>query len=219
MKTIALVHTVVRVAASFGDRMKKELGQEIIVYNLLDDFLAIQPDLEGSFSLVNKNRLFNDLKTAELTGADIIVTTCSTLTPHVERIRPFIGVPVVAIDDAMAVEAVRRGGKVMVLASAHSTIEATTSKLRFEAQAAGLGPLEVDHRVCPPAYDALRSLDMETHDRLLRDLAATIRGYDCVVLAQASMAHLTASIQDITGCPVLNTPDLCVEQVRKLLHA
>ena len=40
------------------------------------------------------------MKAQELTGADIIVTTCSTLTPAVELIRPFIQVPVIAIDDA-----------------------------------------------------------------------------------------------------------------------
>ena len=102
MKSIALIHTVKSVASGFDDSLRDYLGYEVKIHNLWDDFLANNPNEIGEFTIQNRNRLFCDMKAQELTGADIIVTTCSTLTPAVERIRPFIQVPVIAIDDAMA---------------------------------------------------------------------------------------------------------------------
>ncbi len=84
----------------------EELSEEVKIYNLLDDYLAIHPNEVGEFTKNNKDRLYNDLVNAELTGADLIVVTCSTLTPFVEQFRQHLSVPVIAIDDAMGKKAV-----------------------------------------------------------------------------------------------------------------
>ena len=102
MKSIALIHTVKSVAVSFDQMLRREIGTDLTVHNLWDDYLANDPNEKGEFTADNRNRLLLDIKAQELTGADLIVTTCSTLTPTVEMIRPFIKVPVIAIDDAMA---------------------------------------------------------------------------------------------------------------------
>ena len=118
MKSIALIHTVKSVASGFDDSLRNYLGYEVKIHNLWDDFLANNPNEIGEFTIQNRNRLFCDMKAQELTGADIIVTTCSTLTPAVELIRPFIQVPVIAIDDAMARRSVLYGKRIMVMATA-----------------------------------------------------------------------------------------------------
>ena len=38
-----------------------------------------------------------------------------------------------------------------------------------------------------------------------------------IVLAQASMAHMEKEIQEITGCPTLSSPALCIAQVDAVL--
>ena len=47
--------------------------------------------------------------------------------------------------------------------------------------------------------------------------ATEFTGYDCIVLAQASMAHLEHEIAAVTGCPVLTSPRLCVEEIKQKL--
>ena len=101
MKSIALIHTVKTVANSFDQTLKDYVGEPVKVHNLWDDFLANNPNEIGEFTIENRCRLYNDIKSAEMTGADMIVVTCSTLTPVVNMIRPFIKVPLIAIDDAM----------------------------------------------------------------------------------------------------------------------
>ena len=101
MKKVAIIYTVRPVLGTFPELLEEVVGEKLKIFNLLDDFLASDPGESGIFSVENHNRLFNDIKSCELTGADLIVVTCSTLTPAVQRIRPFIKVPIIAIDDAM----------------------------------------------------------------------------------------------------------------------
>ena len=215
IKSIALIHTVKSVAVSFDERLQSSIDEEVKIYNIWDDFLAINPNEVGEFTIDNRNRLFLDIKN-ELAGVDMIVTTCSTLTPVVEMIRPFIKVPVIAIDDEMARLAVTFGQKVLIMATAESTIEPTKSKITKEAKKANV-KVDLSTKVCHEAFHAMKVMDMEKHDRLLKEMAKEVKGYDCIVLAQASMAHLEEDIHNICGCPVLSSPDLCIKEVNGLL--
>ena len=78
--------------------------------------------------------------------------------------------------------------------------------------------LSIDTCVCAEAFKALKAMDMELHDRILKEKAGTLPVYDCIVLAQASMAHLEEEIGAVTGCPVLTSPRLCVEEIKNKLE-
>lgn len=216
MKSIALIHTVQSVATAFGNTLQEYLDEEVKVHNLWDDFLANNPNEVGEFTIENRNRLFNDIKTAELTGADVIAVTCSTLTPIVKMIRPFVKVPLIAIDDAMAKKAVTFGSNIMILATAESTLQPTQDKLEEEAGLLGI-QLNIQRMAVMEAFKALKAVDMERHDTILKETAKLLAGYDCIVLAQASMAHLEDEISRITGCTVLSSPKLCMQQIQETL--
>ena len=68
------------------------------------------------------------------------------------------------------------------------------------------------------AFFAMKAMDMKKHDMILREKAGKMKGYDCIVLAQASMAHLEDETASITGCPVLTSPRLCMEEIKKKLE-
>lgn len=217
MKRVALLHTVRPVLMNFEPLLRSVLGEDVKINNLLDEFLASDPAEIGEFSLANKNRLFHDLKACELTQADLIITTCSTLTPTVVEIRPFIKTPILAIDDAMSEEAIAIGGKIMVLATASSTVEPTFAKLRNDAKRMG-STIELTGTDHPKAFAALQRGDMKTHDTLVLELAKTIKGHDCIVIAQASTAHLQDAIQELTGITTLSSPLLCCRKAREILE-
>ncbi len=216
MKSIALIHTVKTVANSFEQKLKDYVGEPVKIHNLWDDFLANNPNEIGEFTIENRCRLYNDIKSAEMTGADMIVVTCSTLTPVVNMIRPFVRVPLIAIDDAMGREAVTCGERILVLATAGSTEGPMREKLNAEAAKLGKS-IQIDFQANAEAFQAMKAVQMERHDAILLDMAKNISGYDCVVLAQASMAHLDQKIEEICKIPVLSSPGLCMEQVKETL--
>ena len=216
MKSIALIHTVKTVANSFEQKLKDYVGEPVKIHNLWDDFLANNPNEIGEFTIENRCRLYNDIKSAEMTGADMIVVTCSTLTPVVNMIRPFVRVPLIAIDDAMGRKAVTCGERILVLATAGSTEGPMREKLNAEAAKLGKS-IQIDFQANAEAFQATKAVQMERHDAILLDMAKNISGYDCVVLAQASMAHLDQKIEAICKIPVLSSPGLCMEQVKETL--
>ncbi len=217
MKRIALIHTVKSVYLSFEEQVRTQI-RKIGIYNTLDDFLAMDANARGGeFTQDNLNRLFSLVKAAELTGVDLIVTTCSTLTPSIVKIRPFIRIPVLAIDDAMSEKAVSLGERITVMATAQSTIGPTCEKLRQDARKIGKNPI-IKPLVSPQAFSALKEQDMQRHDELVKASAVEVKNQEVVVLAQASMAHLEQDIQGICGCPVLSSPRLCVERIRTILE-
>ena len=103
---------------------------DIKVYNIVDEFLVADPIERGFFTIENRMRLMHDLQSAQLTGSDLIVVTCSTLTPHVVAARPFFSTPIIAVDDAMCTLAVKEGSNIMVLATAESTVGPTCRNWR-----------------------------------------------------------------------------------------
>jgi aspartate/glutamate racemase len=216
MKKIALIHTVGSVYGSFGPALQKMVGAQVKLHNILDDFLASDPAETGKFSETNRQRFINDVHNCVLTGADIIVVTCSTLTPVVTELRQSVPVPLVAIDDEMCRDAVTFGRHVTVLATATSTVVPTTEKILAEAKAAGTTVKIVSH-VCPEAIVALKKGDVHTHDDLVAKLALEVKNQDVVVLAQASMAHMADTVERICGCPVLSSPDSCMREIVSLL--
>ena len=216
MKKVAIIYTVRPVLSTFPELLEEVVGEKLKIFNLLDDFLASDPGESGIFSIENHNRLFNDIKSCELTGADLIVVTCSTLTPAVQLIRPFIKVPIVAIDDAMTEKAVLIGKRIKVIATAASTIKPTVAKLRQEAKLAGL-EVVIDSEDNETAYAAMKRGDLSTHDKLVLAQIAQAKGYDCIVLAQASMGHLRSEAENLANIPVLASPRLCCEKVKQIL--
>ena len=216
MKTIALIHTVKPVLNQFSELLKSTIDEELITYDLYDDFLAIDPTNLGYFSKNNKRRLYNDVENCSITGADMIVVTCSTLTPIVTEIRPFFNVPIIAIDDAMCEEAISSGNKIRVLATAKSTIQPTVSKLKEEALKQGK-KIEIVSSDLPVAYEAMKKGDLKLHDELLLDVIKDITNFDVIVLAQASMAHLADKGTQLSGLKVLGSVNSCINNIAKIL--
>ncbi|MCC8189773.1 MAG: aspartate/glutamate racemase family protein [Planctomycetes bacterium] len=212
-KHVALVHTVPSVYGSFPDRVRETLGADVRISNTLDDFLASDPAEKGEFTGNNLNRLLAILRCAERTGADIIVVTCSTLTPALETLRPLVATPILPIDGALLRQAVTMGTRIAILATARSAVEPTREGLRREAGRIGVEP-DITVTVEDDAFTAIKRLDRETHDRLVLAAAAGIRDRDVIVLAQASMAHLEEAITQETGIPTLASPRLCLQALR-----
>ena len=217
MKRIACIHTVYSVIQSFAQQLREGVPGDFLIHTLYDDFLATDPAMTGEFSETNHNRLRLDMQAQALTGADLIVVSCSTLSPSVRRLRGEFSVPVVAIDDAMVNEAVTLGSRIGLLATANSTVKPSSSALEAAAQAAGKTiDLQV---VCnEEAINALKAGDQATHDRLVLEMAQSLKPCDVIVLAQASMAHMEQEVARQTGIPTLSSPARCVAQIAKIME-
>lgn len=220
MKKIILIHTVQSILKSFPVQLQNTSEKNLQIDNILDEFIVTEANRTGQMSIANKNRLFFLLKSAELAAPDLIVVTCSTLTPLVGEIRQFIQVPVIAIDDAMCLEVAKNHRKIIVMATAESTFKPTIFKLQTDANSLER-ELDIDQLFVPKAMDYLNQGKQDKHDQLLLEAAQSLQNkdYDAIVLAQASMAHMEESINAETDLLTYSSPSLCIRASLEALFA
>lgn len=118
--------------------------------------------------------------------ADAVVLNCSTLGPAVSTVAAGAAAPIIRADATLADEAVKAGGKVIVLCTVETTI-APTSAL-FEA-AARATRAEIEVRLIPGAWAYFRAGDLSAYLTAIAEAvkAASREGPVTIAFAQASM--------------------------------
>lgn len=186
MPRIACLHTVDSNAAVFDAALQETGLTGLTLHHHVRADLLAAAEREGRLTpaiAAETAALLRDLA-AE---ADAVLLTCSTLGPAAEDAASDAAVPVLRVDAALAAEAVRQGGRVVVLCAVETTI-APTRRL-FEAAARATGA-EIAVEVVPQAWEAFKAGDADRYRALVARAADAARagGAAQVALAQASMA-------------------------------
>lgn len=216
-RRLALIHTVAGLVPRFRE-LAAELMPDVETFDIVDETLLRDATREGRVSLDTARRLFAHLAAAERHGADAILVTCSSVGNVVDAARPFAGIPLLRVDQAMAEQAVERGTRIGVLATLRSTLGPTATLIRRTADEAGR-EVEVRDRLCDGAFEALSAGDTDRHDESVREGLRELIGWaNVIVLAQASMARVIDSLtDDERRTPILSSPRLGMERMLDIL--
>ena len=140
-------------------------------------------------------------------NAPVVVCTCSTIggvAEATEGDKRFM-----RIDRAMADKAVTDGKRILVVATVDSTLEPTKELLAQSAKRLAKSP-QIEMLLVEGAWAKFEAGD---NDGYLQTIADTLqenwRGYDVIVLAQASMAQATSRSEGV-DVPILSSPKLGV---------
>ncbi|AWN53863.1 aspartate/glutamate racemase family protein [Methylobacterium sp. 17Sr1-1] len=194
MTRIACLHTVASNAALFDEALRAAGLAGVDLHHTLRADLLAAAEREG--------RLTPEIAAetvAVLRGlcaeADAVLLTCSTLGPAAERAALDAPIPVLRVDAALAAEAVKAGGRVVVLCAVATTVEPTRRLFEAAAQATGA---EVSVQVVPEAWEAFKAGESDRYRTLVARAAGTARedGATQVALAQASMAGAAALLSE-----------------------
>jgi aspartate/glutamate racemase len=198
---IAFLHTGAVVIGPVGELAREHLGGATTVNYLDDKIVADLGDPERAASV--PDRLVDLANAARSGGADIVMLTCSSISHLAAATSERVGIPVLRIDEAMADQAVERGGRIAVLATLPTTLAPTTALIRERAALAGRDPAVISE-VVDGAFAAVSAGDRPAHDRLVAEAIERVApGADVVVLAQASMASAAAAAS--VDVPVLTS--------------
>lgn len=143
-------------------------------------------------------------KAAEISGADLIVNSCSTVGEVADIYAKEVHIPVMKIDVPMATEAVALGEKIALIATLETTLGPSQRLIEK------IGAEQGKHMQCTQylqnaAWDALQAGHPEEHNRILMENIRQLdqMGYDAIVMAQVSMRALLPDLKDV------KTPLLC----------
>jgi len=215
MKRIAFLHTVSSLVEKFRALANGSLPG-LDVFHMLDESLLKDLISQEPVPGITR-RLVTFVGLAVDAGAELVVFTCSSTSPLIDTARRCYQAPILKVDDPMAERAVQLGYRIGVLCTTTSTLSPSTDLLADHAARLGR-KVEVEAVLVKDAFAMLQQGDRARHDGLVEvaadDLAARS---DVIVLAQASMAHLAEPLAARVPVPVLSSPPILLETLRKRL--
>ena len=218
-RKLAFLHTVSTLTGLFSALAKEILPADVEIFHIADEALIKVVLAQGGLSPFIYRRVSDDVAAAEQAGANVVLLTCSSISPCAETARLMTHVPVLKVDEPMADMAISLGTRIGVVATAPTTLKPTVELVQVRAGLRGK-KIKVEPVLCQEAYVALWAGDMDTHDRLVREtLQSLMSRSDAIMLAQASMARVLETIPaEAQTIPILTSPRLAVEQARDVLN-
>jgi hypothetical protein len=183
---------------------------QVQLMNLLDDSLSADLARDGALTEAMTQRFVQLGRYAAATGADAILFTCSAFGPCIEAVARDQTIPVLKPNEAMIEEAAEHGGTIGLVATFAPTLASMPAEFPSNAR--------IKTCLVDGALAALDRGDVETHDRLVGDAVAAVKDCDVVALAQFSLARCAPLVAQVTGKPVLTTPDSAVRKLKSLLQ-
>jgi hypothetical protein len=202
----ALKHSIVPIEAAFASHWP-----EASLMNLLDDSLSADVARDGRITDAMTERFLRLGRYAAGAGADAILFTCSAFGSCIEAVaREQAPMPVFKPNEAMIEQAVGKGRKIGLL----STFAPTLVSMPPEFP----GSVEVVPKLAAGALAALDRGDRDEHDRLVGEASKDLRDCDLIALAQYSMAPAASLVAQLSGRPVVTTPDSAVLKLKQTLR-
>ncbi|MEA4933207.1 MAG: aspartate/glutamate racemase family protein, partial [Lawsonibacter sp.] len=144
----------------------KEKVPGVRVEFITDSTLLSDVRANGGPSQAVIDRMTLYAKAAEISGADLIVNSCSTVGEVADLYEKEVNIPVMKVDLPMAQEAVRLGTKIALIATVETTLG--PSQRLIEQIGAEQGKTMVCTQYLQnPAWDALQAGHPEEHNRIL----------------------------------------------------
>jgi len=198
-------------------KLFQEILPEVELASFVDDSLLEEIKEQGRVTEGVIRRYCTYAAFAESIGSDLIFNQCSSVGEVVEIAQKMVGIPILKTDLPMAEQAVQRGERIGVVATAETTV-GPTGRLIQRVAAQKNKKVEVTTKFCSDAFTVLSRGDREGHNRIViqavRELESRV---DVIVLAQGSMAVLLPELQD-AGIPVLASPRSGVLRAKEMLE-
>ena len=194
----------------------KEIVPEVEMVNIIDDSLLDEVKKNGQINPAIISRMCAYVQVAKTLKPDLIFNQCSSVGEAFDIARKQADCKTLKIDEAMAEKAVELGTRIGVVATVASTVKPSCNLVRTKAKEANKDVTVTEYLV-DGALDILMSGDVDKHNELvIKAIRKAEAENDVVVLAQGSMTAILPLLGE-TKKPVLTSPRLAVERVKKEL--
>jgi hypothetical protein len=198
------------------ERAFRKLWPEAEVLSLVDEALYADIDPDGVAEPTIPERIRTLFSHALVSGAEAIVFTGSTFGPIVEEARRGMPVPVLKSDESMAMEAVDRGGRALLVCTAQRALPVIARTIMDQAEASG-ADIDLATLVVEGAKHAIDIGDAELHNRLIAQAILDAGDSDSILLGQLSMSDVPALLPAEIARKVLSNAEATVRRLRLLL--
>ena len=185
--------------------IREQLGADVELMNYEVPSVLEEVRKTGYVTAAPAAKMIRTYMEAVEAGADAVLSICSTMGDvaySVQDAAKYLGVPIVIVNEEMCREAVRRGGKIAVMATLPTSIAPTKNIIARVSREMGKQVEVIEVRV-----DGAYGLDREQFQARMSEEAAKIADQvDVIVFSQGSMAYCEKLIADQFHVTVLSNP-------------
>ncbi|GAA4006155.1 aspartate/glutamate racemase family protein [Sphingomonas humi] len=218
MPTLGLIHNSPMLAPVFNE-IAARVMPDVRLLHFVDESTIKNTIAAGHLQKATMRQVIRLVGSSFDAGCDAAMITCSSIGRAVEMAAELHDQPVLRVDRPMAEKAVATGRRIGVLATLPTTLKPTAELIARIAREQGK-EIEIVENVCAGAFDAVMAGDGATHDRIVGEaLTQAMKDVDVIVLAQASMARVLATLPDgAVAAPVYSSPELGMVHARDVLR-
>jgi Asp/Glu/hydantoin racemase len=215
--TLGLIHNSPVLAPIFNE-IAARIMPEVRILHFVDESTIKNTIAAGRLEKATMRQVIRLVGSTFDAGCDVALVTCSSIGVAVDMAAELYDQPVLRVDRPMARAAVAHGRRIGVVATLSTTLTPTADLVRRVAAEQGKDVEIVEH-LCEGAFAAVMAGDGATHDRIVgTGLTEGMEGVDAIVLAQASMARVVASLpQGAVPAPVFSSPELGMQHAAEVL--
>ena len=210
---VGLLHSTIFAVQPMIDEFRRLFPEAELVHFLDEGFLLMLARYGGASKQVGTKAL-KVAKAAEEAGVQAIQCSCSSLSPAIASVRPFMLIPINDIDSAMAEAAMANARSVALLATGvgvHKSMMSTFQKVaaRFGKQPE-LKPVLAD-------TGRIRRGEPGFFEALAEQVYAASRQADVVAVGQVSMAGCMAFVKEDIKDRVFTGPPHAVSAIKSMI--
>jgi glutamate racemase len=216
MRLVGLIHST-RLVIEPVHRVMARQCPDIDFFHLMDEGILRKLAESGKITPEITQWLADMVLSAKRAGADMVVVSCSSLSPCVNAVQKQVGIPVIQIDAPMMEHAVTHAERIGLVMT-NPTTEAP-SKLLFREVSDRLGrDATLVPRLCPQAFVKLNQGDVQGHDlEVIKTVEDLLSEVDVVLLAQISIARIKDRLDGAIKARVFSSLDFIIPEIRKVL--
>jgi len=216
MIKVFAVHTATALIEPLTALFKEHLP-DVKLNHIADDSLIQEVIANGKVTPMVKKRMLSYYYAAVDAGADYIFNTCSSVGNVADNANLFLPIPVIRIDEQMALKAIELSDKIGVIATLPTTLGPTANLLKKIAAEKGKS-ITIVECLAEGAFESMMSGDRDKHDVLILEASKKLASQvDVIVLAQGSMARMEQQLAKESGKIILSSPLLGVLGLKELI--
>lgn len=212
---IALISSTRAVFASM-DAALRSVFPEAEAIHLLDETLLVLFREDGGLSVRSRQRALRMALAAQEAGAEGILVTCSSLSPAVDELRPFISVPVVPIDESMVEHVVQSAATLALIASAETVLKSVEPLVQAKARQFGRA-VSIRRVLKEDLWPLLKKDPASFYRRVGEACTDAARQSEAVVITQVSMAPGREYVDSAVRDRVYAAPEYAVRALRRIV--
>ncbi len=196
----------------------RESFPEAQILHLLDETFLENFREDGGISTRSRLKALQMAITAQQSGVDGILVTCSTLSPSVDDFRPFLTIPVVKIDEPVIASVVQSSRSIALLATADSVLKSVEPLVQDKARQAGR-KVSISRVVKKDVWPLLAKDPAAFYREIGGAASQAAKECEAVILTQVSIAPALDFVDPAVRGRVYASPPYAVRELRRILES